>query len=380
VRILFITSRFPEFRQRGDQSRLFGQIRYLAEAHELTVLSCAPPSSDAARARLLTLANVHVHAPGPLTRALSAAGMLLRGGPGQVGWMMTSSCWRRAHPLAELADVVVVSTARSARGPLPAPLVIDYVDSLSANMRIRARGPEGPARRTAARVEAPLMERWERRVSSWSAAAVATSDLDASRLPPNPPVVVCPLSWDGEIPGWNPADERDIDVIFTGNMNYPPNRAAATLLAEEILPAVRAQRPNASALVVGRNADELSLPDVAVEADVADVTAYLRRAKVAVAPLVGTGSPYKVLEAAASGAAVVGSSYALGSFDMDGVVASEPTEYASAVLGLLEDEARRRTVVEASLAAVREHSFDAVGKRFESLLDAVAASGRGRSE
>jgi polysaccharide biosynthesis protein PslH len=370
VRVLVISARFPEAGQKGDQSRAFSFITHLARRHEVAVLSAACGSTGEAVAALRAVADVEVAAAGRARRGVASLGSLLRLRPAQVGWMMPAGAWRSAVARARQADVVLVNTSRSLRGPVPAPLVLDHVDALSLNMRRRAGGPEPLPVRAAARLEAVLMRRWERRAAGWCVSQVATAPEDASYLPPEPRCEVIPVGWDGDLTPDDGAG-RDLDVVLSGNMRYPPNRDAAAWFAGEILPAIRRRRPGTSALIVGREASSLRLTGVEVASDVPDLPAYLRRAKVAIAPLrIGTGSPYKVLEAAASGAAVVATPWAAESF---GMTAAGPgaEDLAGRAVELLEDEAVRAEQVRAGLEVASRHRGDLLARRVEGLLKAA---------
>jgi hypothetical protein len=377
MRILVVSARFPEPRLRGDQSRAFGHISYLAQDHQLTVVTGEVPSSPDALVRLRSLAEVRVVKNTRFGRAVSALASFLRGRPGQVGWMMPYRCWREVVTIADGVDVVLAITVRSVGGPLSRPLVIDYVDALSTNMSIRARGPEAWPIRVVASLESRLLARWESRIAAGADGALATSPVDAASLPQPPPVHVLPVGWSGEIVGAWDESERDIDVILTGNMGYPPNALAARLLANELAPALRRARPGTSVYVVGRKAQRLGLSGVTVETDVPDVTEYLRRAKVAIAPLRGTGSPYKVLEAAASGAAIVASPFALRAYGMPGIEAVTSEDFVTGVLALLSDDRRRQDLVAQSVPVLEAHTLDALGRRLEvSLRSAISNHGR----
>jgi hypothetical protein len=369
--VLVVSARFPEAGGKGDQSRAFSFITHLARTHEIAVLSAARGSSREAEHALRKVADVQIAAEGPLRRGLASLSDLVRLRPAQVGWMMPGGAWRRVLARARDADVVLVNTSRSLRGPLPAPVVLDHVDALSLNLRRRAGGPEGPPRRVAARVEAALMRRWERQAAGWSASQVVSAPDDAASLPPQPPCHVIPVGWDGAHAPENPG-ARDLDVVLTGNMRYPPNRDAAEWFDAEVLPAVRRLRPGTSALVVGRDASSLRLTGVEVASDVPDLVAYLRRAKVALVPLrIGTGTPYKVLEAAASGAAVVATPWAARCFGLP-AGGSRADELAQRAVDLLEDAGLRAEQVRAGYAVAAQHRGDELARRLEELLEAAA--------
>jgi hypothetical protein len=316
----------------------------------------------------------------PRRRALSSLTGVVSGVPAQVGWMTTRRMWRAAQDEARHHDVVVANTVRSVRGSLPAPMVVDYVDALSWNMATRATGPEPAVVRLFARFEAWRMRSWERRVASWASAAVATTAQAAAVLPGWPPPVVIPVPWDGELPELR-HDERDIDVIFTGDMRYPPNREGAALLARVILPLMRAQRPDVQLWIVGRSASRLRLPDVVTRSDVPSIAPYLSRAKVAVSPVRGQGSLYKVLEAAANGAAIVASAWAIESYDgMEAEIAEDASSFADAVVLLLSDERRRMKRAEAAHSAVRAQHVQVLTKKLEAILAQVDPGLRSQEE
>jgi glycosyltransferase involved in cell wall biosynthesis len=216
-----------------------------------------------------------------------------------------------------------------------------------------------------------LLRRWERRAARWCAGQVATTPEDAATLPPKPRCDVIPVGSDAQA-AVDECAERDLDVVLSGNMRYPPNRDAAEWFASEILPAVRRRRPGTTALVVGRDASSLRLTGVQVASDVPDLLAYLRRAKVAIAPLrMGTGSPYKVLEAAASGAAVVATPGAAASFGLT-ATGARAEDLARRTVELLEDEALRAEHARAGLAVAGRHRGDQLARRLEQLLAGAA--------
>jgi len=374
MKIALLSARYPEAGQKGDQLRGWAIVRWLTERHEISVLTTSAPSGPGAARELEAIATVHVHEPSHGERARAGLAMLLRGQPAQVGWMMPDAAWSEAKRVAAAADVVLVCTARSVRGPLPAPMVLDHVDAMSLNMRRRANGVEPPPVRLAAALEARLMRRWERRVASWVTAQAVTSAEDAAELPAHPPMALVPAGFDGEVFVEPPGHVRDLDLIFTGNMAYPPNRDAAEWLAQEVMPRVRDRLPGVRAAIVGRNATRLRLTGMALFSDVPDLGEYLRRAKVAAAPLrSGTGSPNKVLEAAAHGAALVTTPWVAEHFGLSCPTADTPDAFAAEVIGLLEDDARRALRLAADRAVLERYSGEALARSIEEQLLAASS-------
>lgn len=173
-------------------------------------------------------------------------------------------------------------------------------------------------------------------------------------------------------------DEREPMVVFTGTMHFPPNEAAACYLARRIWPrvlrllseygrsgpAASVCERSARLAIVGADptpsvralADE---PGVTVTGRVDDVSTWLRRARVAVAPMVsGCGMKNKVLEACAAACPVVATrlgAAGLPAGAANGILVAETTDgIAREVARLLTDDATSREMGAAGRALVRE--------------------------
>jgi glycosyltransferase involved in cell wall biosynthesis len=378
VKVLVVSPRMPAAGGKGDQLRAFQFVQAMACHHTVEIATTgAGGRMGGAAADLSAVVSIRLHETPLAARVCGALGALLRGQPAQVGWMTPGRSWQAIRRGAVECDVVLAITVRALRGPLPVPLVLDHIDALSVNMRRRATGPERAPIRWAARLEAVLLGRWERRLSQHAAAQIAISALDARLLPSPPEVRIVPNCIDVSVQPLGNDGERDIDLIFTGNMAYPPNADAARWLSDVIAPALWARRPGTSVWVVGRDAGRLALdPRLEVRADVPDLGAYLGRARIALAPLrLGTGSPNKVLEAMAAGAAVLATPIAVEpfAFPPDAVeTAGTAPALAAAAERLLADAPARSAMVDRARSLVLAYSPEAQRERLETILAGVA--------
>jgi glycosyltransferase involved in cell wall biosynthesis len=310
---------------------------------------------------------------GAPARALAMLEQLARGRPAEVGWMSPRRLRHAVRCAAATSDAVLASTVRVVTEPLAAPLIVDHIDALSVNMRERAKLENHLPFRFAARIEARLLARHERRVASWATAQITVSDTDAGELPRSPRPVVVPHTvaqtvYASEMSSQTPP--RDIDVIFTGNMDYPPNRDAARWLVDAIVPELRQLRPDVRVMVAGRFADRLSLAGVELASDVPDMSALLRRARIAIVPLrSGTGVPNKLLEAAAMGAAIVATPRAAAAAGIAVVTACDATALAAAVSQLLADEEARTALAARALADLASRSPAMIAARLQNVLE-----------
>lgn len=98
---------------------------------------------------------------------------------------------------------------------------------------------------------------------------------------------------------------REHDIVFTGQMDYPPNIEAVTRFATKLMPQITAQHPDARFVIVGRQPTPAvqalhNDASIVVTGEVDDVRPWLHGARIIVAPLsVARGVQNKVLEAMA---------------------------------------------------------------------------------
>ncbi|MHB8464576.1 MAG: glycosyltransferase [Acidimicrobiales bacterium] len=245
------------------------------------------------------------------------------------------------------ARAAICVTTRTFAPALPADVVIaDFVDRLSESYRHRGVISTTPWARVGYRLLAAAHARTEGHLRSAPLRRVAAGRTDAQALCADfVPVVVEP-------PAARTA-EPDVDVVFVGSLDYPPNVDAVRELARR-WPEILTARPPATLLLAGarptaevrRLASDMGWT---LDADFADPAAVYARARVAVAPLRHTaGIQTKVLDAAAHGVAQVVYEPALAGLP-EGcpAVVTTPSTFAGAVVDLLADDSRRRAFVDA---------------------------------
>ena len=275
-------------------------------------------------------------------------------------------------------------------GPAMAPLgsfvrsgatsILSGHDCLSLRYRQFAefsRSPRYRAYWTIRRIAARRFERlWYRRPNK--VVVTSSSDLEAlARFVPPERLMVVPNGVDLEYWSYGPAPLPG-RIVFTGNMNWPPNEDAAEYFALQAFPIVRRQVPAAEFWIVGAEPSPRvralsEVPGVRVTGTVPDLREYLRSASVYVSPLrFGAGVKNKILEAMAIGAPIVATSQSLTGMSLESgrhvLVTESPAEMAGAVLTLLGDERMRRALSERARGHVdRHHSWDRIAATFEAL-------------
>jgi sugar transferase (PEP-CTERM/EpsH1 system associated) len=173
-------------------------------------------------------------------------------------------------------------------------------------------------------------------------------------------------------------------LVFTGTMSYRPNIEAVTWFAREVLPALRAARPEAPpgfAIVGAAPAPAVlalrALPGVIVTGPVPDVRPWIAHAAAAVAPLrIARGIQNKVLEAMAMARPVIASPEAFEGLaatpGRDLLVADGATATLAAIGAVL--DGAHPGLGAAARAAVRAgHDWPAALRRLDAALDAAPA-------
>jgi hypothetical protein len=177
-------------------------------------------------------------------------------------------------------------------------------------------------------------------------------------------------------------------LVFIGNLRYFPCVQAAEFIISELVPALRAARPQLPVLLAGSN-PSAALLDTARAAGVAvadtpqDMAPYWRQSILAVPLQLGGGSRMKILEAFARGCPVVSTAKGIEGIpalpDKHYLLAESVDEYVEAIGQLLDDDHLRESMTVAARAFVLEHnSIAAAADAFERLLASLGDGGSSR--
>jgi glycosyltransferase involved in cell wall biosynthesis len=242
-------------------------------------------------------------------------------------------------------------------------------------------------RRALLALEWRKMRQYEAKACARAGVTVAVSEADRVLLAANAPGADIRAIGTGVDTAYfhpNGAVETPATLVFTGSMDWYPNEDAVLYFIAAILPELRREVPGLSLAVVGRDpSDRLraacTVAGVHVTGTVADVRPYVAEAAVYVVPLrIGGGTRLKIFEALAMGKAVVSTEVgAEGLPIVPGqhfLQAETPADFAQAVIGLLKDPGRRRSLGAAGRRLVEErYSWTQVTRQFEGHCEEVVA-------
>ncbi|MDF8332240.1 TIGR03087 family PEP-CTERM/XrtA system glycosyltransferase [Novosphingobium cyanobacteriorum] len=377
--VLFLAHRIPFPPDRGDKIRSNHLLKAIAALAPVHVGCLADDETDLAQeGDLATLAASHCLVRRSTPLPLAALRAVAAGKPVSLTafdsarlhrWVRTTLATR---PIAAIF-VFSGQMAQYVPADFAGRVVMDFVDVDSAKFEAYAAAGSLPARLVYGR-EARLLASVEEAAARRAAASLFVSPQEKSlfeqRLVRPQGIAVQALGNGIDAAFWNPEGvigspelaQGGPHIVFTGQMDYPPNVEAVTVFARDVMPMVRAVHPQACFHIVGRAPTGAvralaGVNGTQVTGAVPDVRPWLAGASLVTAPLaIARGVQNKVLEAMAMARPVLlTTAAATGIPATDGahfVIADGAPALAARALALLADPAAAQAMGRAARAFV----------------------------
>lgn len=304
-----LVSRVPWPLEKGDKLRAYHQLKELVKHHEvyLCCLTDTVINPDA----LNELHKLTPHVQVIRLNRLLIGFNLFMGLFGKKPFQVRYFYQRRAHRKILRAikqfnpDHIYCQLIRAAeyvKHLHEYKKTIDYMDALSAGQRRRI--DKAPAWfRPFVREEAKRLTAYENLIFDYFDYHTIISEQDRQLIyhEKRNRIAIIPNGVNHEY--FQPQKaEIKYELIFTGNMSYPPNVDCAQRLAKEIMPLVREHYPSVKLLLAGanptRSVSELANANVEVSGWLDDIRTAYNSASIFVAPMrIGSGLQNKLLEA-----------------------------------------------------------------------------------
>jgi glycosyltransferase involved in cell wall biosynthesis len=386
AKIVFIASRFPYPLNKGDKLRVFFQLKYLAADHDVHLI--ALEESDVPKGDLAAVsafcASVRVFV---LPRYRRIGQLLLspfKRLPLQVAYFYHPGIARKIERLiADIAPDTVhchlIRTTEYVRSVGKVHKSLDFMDAFGKGMERRQLAERSFLKRLLYRYEKNLLYAYESRVLDFTDVRFIISDQDrqAIRNPKERAIAVIPNGVDFQ--SFYPRTEKKIyDLLFMGNLAYPPNIDAVRFLSEEVLPLVKAQLPGVRLLIAGIDPPgeirKLKSENIDVIEHFNHISDSIALSKIMLAPMrLSIGLQNKILQAMAMQTPCIVSTLSNNAIQAPNnraiVEANTPGEIAGAILELLADEANAMRIAGEGYAFVREHySWKVQNELFTNLI------------
>ncbi len=383
MKILLLTPDLPYPSESGAALRNMGIIRGLrAAGHEVSLLSFRGDPKALLSNPLMELCAAGHTVALPTRTRIKRLIRLLTSTRADMESRLASAAYERVlrHWLqTERFDIVQFSGIEmggyleqilSAKGS--AKVIYDALNAEADLQRLIASVDAGELRRIPAAlyssIQARRLARFEARVCRDVDAVIAVSKEDRDLLQRYRGAPVTVMSNGVEVADYRPPPgnvRARGHIVFSGKMDYRPNVDAVEWLGKVIMPRVWDSEPAACLSIVGRNPhtrlQELASDQrIRLTGWVESVLPYFHEAALFVAPLrMGSGTRLKILQAMAAGCAVLSTSVGAAGLNSQArgalEIADDADAFARAIVGLLQDDARRRELGARALEMVSEY-------------------------
>jgi polysaccharide biosynthesis protein PslH len=402
MNVLFLCHRIPFPPNKGDKIRSFNELLYLSRRHNIYLATILDRESDRPDLRTLEQYCTKIFAV-RFNRKVRLLMSLFSGKPFSISNFYCRELQTFIDETLEKEEIGAVICYCSSMaeyvfnnprylkdGLRGTQLIMDFVDLDSDKWHQFARYSRFPAN-LIYRIENTRLLRYEIRVNASFAHSVFVSQREVLAFS----AMHSPLRATRVIPNgvdytyYAPCDRRNdsltIDsrpvLVFTGVMDYFANEDGVKWFCSKIYPKIKSCFRDAEFYIVGNRPTNAvkklaKIQGVHVTGFVEDIRRYYWMADICVIPLrIARGLQNKVLEAMATGSAVVATSNASEGIvchrNEDIIIADEEESFAQAVIDLVQDGPRRRQLGLAAIDNIRKHySWDENLRGFHEILQA----------
>ena len=364
MKIFVLLPRIPYPLEKGDKLRAFNQIKQLAKHNEIVLcaLNDNPKVSeqDAFHALQPYCQSVNFIKISKPQIALGLVRAFCKGLPMQCGYFYNRKAAKKIDALIakHKPDMLFGQLLRVAEyiRHKDLPKTIDYQDIFSYGMKRRAD--------IASFVTRPIYNMEYRRLRRYEADIFDDFDVKTIISAPDrelfpherrDEILIIPNGVDHDF--FKPQEqEKKYDLVFTGNMSYPPNVNAVEYLANEILPIVWKTRPETTLYIAGATPDprvkKCASDKIIVSGWLDDIRDAYAASRVFIAPMrIGTGLQNKLLEAMSMKLPAITSPLANASLgakpDEEILIGGNAEEMANNILTLLINTERAEQIAQA---------------------------------
>ena len=372
MRIFVLLSRVPYPLEKGDKLRAFHQIVQLSKKNEIVLCALNPDRKlnkrdafSALQPYCRSINFIDIPFFGRVWNILKA---FVKGLPLQVGYFYSCKAASKINKLINdyKPDHIYCQLLRTAEYAKnhTIPKTIDYQDVFSYG--VKRRMEKAPFYvKPVFKLEYKRLVKYENRIFGIfdHKTIISFPDRDLMPHPNKNDIHVIPNGVDHDY--FSPREsEKNFDVVFTGNMAYPPNVNAAEFLINKIMPNVWKEKPEVKVMIAGATPDKrvLSLKSdrVTITGWMDDIRVSYAGAKIFIAPMqIGTGLQNKLLEAMSMKIPSITTSLANDALQAtDGksiLIGDDALELAQNILELLNDQELYKKIAENGFQFVKQN-------------------------
>ncbi|MGB1002880.1 MAG: glycosyltransferase [Salibacteraceae bacterium] len=312
MKVIALLSRIPWPLEKGDKLRAYHHIKVLAKKHEvvLVCLTDTKPHPKAVENLSPFCEEIHFIQLSKIGILWNLATTIFNDKPFQVNYFHQKSAQKKIDKIIEKhlprhLFVQLIRTAEYVKKYHVLESTFDYMDAFSMGAQRRI-DKALPGIKTLLQIESNRLKKYENSVFNQfdNKTIISANDRELIQHPDKNEITILPNGVDFERFKSNNNIEKKYELVFTGNMSYPPNIKAAHYLAIEILPLILKKIPNVKLVIAGADphasVKNLESKNIIVTGWLDNIADAYNEALAFIAPMqIGTGMQNKILEAMA---------------------------------------------------------------------------------
>lgn len=311
-KLVFITSRFPYPLEKGDKLRVYYQLEGLAEhfdIHLIAINQGKPSASDISKVAPFCK-SVSVFDLNIFQRIIGMLCSFFLAAPLQVAYFYNPFTARKIKKLIfglnpEFLHCHLIRTTLYIPKKYKGSVSVDLMDAFGVGMTKRLRSTKNPLKKLLFSYEEKLVYAYERRVTEKYNKLCIISDQDKQTIKTEAREKIRIVRNGVDFSQYFPRNgEKKFDIVFMGNLSYPPNIEAITFISEKVMPLLRKHKHGIKFLITGANAPQkikaMLCDDISLLENVPDISTSLAISKIMLAPMfISIGLQNKIIQAMA---------------------------------------------------------------------------------
>ena len=381
--IIFLTSRFPFPLEKGDKLRAYHQIKELSKLYNIILCSLSRTDIDNKYQKELEpyCSQLHIFKLNPFLVYWNTFKTAFTKKPFQVGYFYQKKIQHQIQKVInntkpDFLYCQLIRTTEYIKHIHNIPKTLDYMDALSSGMDKRAQIAK-QLKKIPFQIEGQRLRMYENKIFDYFDNHTIISEQDQKLIshPSNKSIQVIPNGIGEYFTQFN-SDKinKEYDLVFVGNLSYPPNIESCLFIVNQILPLFENKGKSISVLLSGANPTQKiqklnQLKNVTVQGWVEDIRYSYAKGKIFIAPLfIGTGLQNKLLEAMALNIPCITTSLANNALkakpNKEILIANSATEFYQTIQQLLKNTNQTEELkVNAKNFVIKNYSWETSTKQ-----------------
>ena len=386
MKLLIILSRGPYPLEKGDKLRAFHQLKYLAKNNDVSLVCLNDielhPEANAVLNSICR--EVHIVQLSKFQIVLNLVKGLFSTKPLQVSYFYSKKAQQLIDSIitSKQPDHIycqLIRTTEYVKQYTSIPKTLDYMDALSKGIERRIAKANWLFK-TILKLEYKRLYTYEKTIFSFfnNKTIISEQDRELINHPDKNSIEIVANGVDESFLNFPKKEDKKYDLLFSGNMSYPPNIESAVYIVEKILPLVKKQIPNIQLMIAGTSPTSkiiaLRSNNVLVSGWVKDIKEIYASSKIVIAPMqTGTGLQNKLLEAMAMGIPCISSTLANNALkaihNENILVADSPEQYAACIIELINNTEKANDIARKGKNFVSiNYGWDMMNAKLENIM------------